>query len=313
MLKDIYFAGGCFWGVEAYFKRVPGVVKTEVGYANGLTESTSYREIGDTGHAEAIHIKYDSDTVGLKTLLKHLFNIIDPTVLNRQANDIGTQYRTGIYYIEDKDRPIIQNYIKIEEKKYEDTIVTEVGPLKNFVIGEDYHQDYLTKNPNGYCHINPSLAEELPFVDLKEYRDVDKDKLKVKLTDLQYKVTQEDYTEKPFENTYNDNMEKGIYVDIVSGEPLFLSTDKFDAGCGWPSFTRPISEDVIVEELDLSRGRVRTEVRSQGADSHLGHVFADGPKEEGGLRYCINSAALRFIPRDKMEEEGYGKYIKFIK
>lgn len=137
----------------------------------------------------------------------------------------------------------------------------------------------------------------------------EKDKLRENLSDISYKVTQENATEKPFSSPLNDNFEDGIYVDIVSGEVLFSSKDKFDAGCGWPSFTRPIDDENIIEKKDKSHGMIRKEVRSKEADSHLGHVFNDGPREEGGLRYCINGASLRFIKKEDMEKEGYKDYL----
>ncbi len=311
-LKDIYFAGGCFWGTQAYFDRIPGVYKALVGYANGKTQNPSYYDLKNSMHAETVHVRYDPDKVSLKTLLKHFFMIIDPTILNRQGNDIGTQYRTGVYYKDENDLAVIKEYVKEEQKKYDKPIVTEVKKLEHFYLAEAYHQDYLEKNPLGYCHIGFETLNSIPTVEQDKYEKPDDILVKEKLNDIQYKVTQENYTEKPFDNEFWDKNEKGIYVDIVTGEPLFISDDKFDSGCGWPSFSKPICDEVIKEKDDNSLGRVRTEVRSRAGDSHLGHVFNDGPEETGGLRYCINSASLRFIPIDKMEEEGYSNYIKYI-
>jgi len=148
---------------------------------------------------------------------------------------------------------------------------------------------------------------------MSHYVKKDLKEVKSRLNKLQYEVTQNNATERPFRNEYWDNDRKGIYVDIVTGEPLFISNDKFDSGCGWPSFTKPIDEGVIIEKEDKTYGMIRTEVRSRTGDSHLGHVFNDGPKDKGGLRYCINSAALKFIQLEDMEGEGYGKYIRLIK
>lgn len=310
-LGEIYLAGGCFWGVEGYFQRIKGVVETKTGYANGENELTCYEVLENTGHAETVMVKYNKNRVSLEELLMHFFRIIDPTSLNRQGNDIGTQYRTGIYYVDTDDKKIIDSMINYQKEKYSEEIVVEVEKLKNFVLAEDYHQDYLLKNPMGYCHINLNDAEK-PLLE-EEYIKPEDEVLKENLSELEYLVTQEDYTESPYLNKYNSHNEKGIYVDVVTGEPLFLSSDKFDSGCGWPSFTRPIINEVVKYDEDNKYNMTRTEVRSRYGDSHLGHVFSDGPKEKGGLRYCINSGALRFIPVDEMEKEGYGKWISWIK
>jgi len=318
--SEIWLAGGCFWGVEAFMKHVPGVVQTEVGYANGKTENPTYEEVchNNTGHAETVYIKYNPHRISLKKLLDYFFQIIDPTLLNRQGHDVGTQYRTGIYYKNLADKRIIEEYINNKQKEYSSKIRTEVLPLENFYKAEEYHQDYLDKNPNGYCHIDFELINNLKKqaqvkVDKKKYSKAENEVLKKILSHEQYQVTQNKATEAPYENEYWDNRKKGIYVDIVTGEPLFVSTDKFDSGCGWPSFTRPIDDDVIEYHEDNSYGMSRTEVTSRVGGSHLGHVFDDGPKEEGGLRYCINSAALKFIPLEEMEEKGYGEFIPMVK
>jgi peptide methionine sulfoxide reductase msrA/msrB len=307
MNKEIWLAGGCFWGVEEFFSRIRGVIGTSVGYANGTTADPSYNDVcrNNTGHAETVHIVYDPSQTDLKSLLGYYFKIIDPTLLNRQGNDRGAQYRTGIYYKDSSDLPVINEAISLEQKKYDKKIVTEVLPLENYYPAEDYHQDYLKKNPNGYCHVDFSI--------LDEYKKPLDSELKEKLTPVQYSVTRLGHTEPPFRNEYWDNKKPGIYVDIVTGEPLFTSGDKFDSGCGWPSFTRPIDGSAISALKDESHGMTRIEVRSKKGDSHLGHVFNDGPMEKGGLRYCINSAALKFIPLEDMEKEGYGGYISLIK
>ena len=314
MAHEIWLAGGCFWGVEEYFKRIDGVMDTTVGYANGKTENPSYHDIPYTEHAETVHITYDLDKVSLQTLLEYFFKIIDPTSSNKQGNDIGTQYRTGIFYSDDDSLATIKAAIEKEQQKYKKPIVTEVLPIKQFYPAEGYHQDYLKKNPDGYCHVDFSTLPDNAALqaDQAQYSIPTQNELKQSLTDIQYRVTQLSDTEPPFSNEYWNHHARGIYVDIVTGEPLFLSTDKFDSGCGWPSFVRPVDDDVVVEKTDESRGRIRTEVRSLVGDTHLGHVFEDGPADRGGLRYCINSASLRFIPLEKMEAEGYGRFMPYI-
>jgi len=312
-IKEIYLAGGCFWGVEEYFARIDGVIDSVSGYANGSFDNPSYENVcSNSGHAETVHITYDSTKVSLNTLLKYYFRIIDPTSVNKQGNDSGVQYRTGIYYQNDEDKQIALNAIKEEQKKYSKPIVIEVEKLKRFDKAEEYHQDYLKKNPNGYCHINLNKASEA-IIDENKYQKPSNEVLKKKLSDLEYQVTQEAATERAFTHEYYKNQEDGIYVDITTGEPLFSSKDKYDAGCGWPSFTKPIATEVVNYKKDSSHGMNRVEVRSRAGEAHLGHVFEDGPRDRGGLRYCINGASLRFIPYDKMDEEGYGEFKKYIK
>ena len=312
-MNTIYLAGGCFWGVEGYFKRIDGVKGTTCGYANGRTKNPSYEDVcrHDTGHAETVKVDFDDEVISLEDLLIYYFRIIDPVSVNKQGNDVGTQYRTGIYYTDESQLPVIKAAIEREQRKYNEKIAVEVLPIENFYSAEEYHQDYLDKNPNGYCHINLGLADE-PIVRSEKYKRKNDEELRESLTPLQYDVTVNAATERPFDNEFNSNFERGIYVDITSGEPLFFSTDKFESGCGWPSFSKPIQKDLVKYSEDLSLGRRRIEVRSNAADAHLGHVFDDGPSELGGLRYCINSAALRFIPFDKMDEEGYGYLKKYV-
>lgn len=318
-MKTIYLAGGCFWGVEKYFSLLPGVTETEVGYANGRTENPTYQEVcrDNTGHAEAVKVVYDPARLSLPFLLEKYYAVIDPVSVNKQGNDAGVQYRTGIYYVDAADRPVIEASLAALQKKYKQPLAIEVQPLVQFYRAEEYHQDYLDKNPGGYCHIPQSSFDAVktakdPHPQV-EYRKKSREELKQTLTPEQYKVTQENGTEAPFRNEYFDNKKKGIYVDITTGEPLFLSSDKYDSGCGWPSFTRPIEKDLIQEKNDLTHGMVRTEVRSKTGDAHLGHVFTDGPRDKGGLRYCINSASLKFIPEEEMEKAGYGKYLPQLK
>lgn len=311
-LKEIYFAGGCFWGVEEYFSRIPGVYDAVSGYANGNTEQPTYEEVcsDNTGFAETVRVRYDPAVVSLRILTGQYFKIIDPVSVNGQGNDRGTQYRTGIFYTEEKDCASIRPVMAEIQKDYSGPLAVELAPLQNFYPAEDYHQDYLQKNPGGYCHIDFSSLEDLTVrangtVGIR----IPEKELREELTPLQYEVTRNAATERPFTGEYWDSKEPGLYVDIVTGEPLFTSADKFDSGCGWPSFTKPIEPEAVTQQEDNSHGMNRVEVRSHDGDSHLGHVFEDGPRESGGLRYCINSASLRFIPLSRMEEEGYGDYI----
>ena len=335
-IKTIYLAGGCFWGTEHFMSMVHGVEHAEVGYANSNVPNPSYQQVctGRTGAAETVKVEYDANEVSLPFLLSLYYQTIDPTSLNKQGNDRGTQYRTGIYYTDPAELPVIEKSLEELQKHYSKPLAIEVGPLKNFYPAEDYHQDYLDKNPGGYCHISPGLfklAREVRDTSLmnqkarnldsaqntgsmeRKYTKPSDAELRKKLTPLQYEVTQNAATERPYSNEYNKDFRPGIYVDIVTGEPLFLSTDKFESGCGWPAFSKPISADVIKGYRDNSHGMQRIEVRSSSGDSHLGHVFNDGPADKGGMRYCINSASLRFIPLADMQKEGYGDLIPLVK
>lgn len=313
-LEDLYLAGGCFWGLEAYMARIPGVYDVTSGYANGLTLKPSYQDVlyNNTKHAETVHVRFDPERTDVETLLKYYFRVVDPVSLNKQGNDRGTQYRSGIYFVNDEQKKIAEMSIVEEQKKYSKEIVVEILPLDNYYLAEEYHQDYLEKNPNGYCHIDLYEVEK-PLEDEIKYEKRSDEVLKKELTKLQYQVTRENKTERPFNNEYWDNKEDGIYVDITTGEPLYSSADKYKSGTGWPSFVKPISEDSVVEVDDFSLFGKRVEIRSKIGDSHLGHVFTDGPIERGGLRYCMNSASLRFIAYDDMEEEGYGHLKELVK
>lgn len=315
MRRQIVFAGGCFWGVQEYFSRVPGVLATEVGYAQSSVPNPDYRQVcaGNTGAVEAVKIVFNPDRVSLGLLAKRLFRIIDPTSLNRQGNDIGSQYRTGMYYSDQTEEAILKKVLAEEQKKYGTPLAVEVVPLENFYPAEEYHQDYLKKNPNGYCHINFDSLNDPDLVSSRQFVKPDRSELKARLAPEAYYVTQENGTEPPFSGKYWDFDQPGIYVDAVSGEPLFSSTDKFLSSCGWPSFSAPITQGALTQKPDFTHGMSRIEVRSKRADSHLGHVFNDGPRERGGLRYCINSAALRFVPEVDMEKEGYGAFLPLPK
>lgn len=310
-VREIYLAGGCFWGLEEYFSRVDGAVNVVSGYANGNSKHTSYENLKNTDHAETIHLTYDKSVLSLRDILLYYLRVVDPTSLNKQGNDIGRQYRTGIYFVNPEDEEIINEVLKQRAKQLEKEIVVEVEPLKNYVVAEDYHQDYLKKNPLGYCHIDVSKADEI-IIDEAKYPKPSDEELKEKLSDFEYAVTQQNRTERAFTNRYWDLFDEGIYVDITTGEPLFLSNDKFESGCGWPSFTKPINSEVVTFHEDLSFNMRRIEVRSRSGNAHLGHVFEDGPKEKGGLRFCINSASIKFIPKAEMENMGYGYLVKYI-
>ncbi len=321
--KTIYFAGGCFWGVEKYFEMIPGVVATDVGYANSIVDTPSYKEVisGNTNAAETVRVVYDPKKVSLKHLLDMYYKVINPTSLNKQGNDVGTQYRTGVYYVDEKDTRTIEKSINNLAKDYDKPIQIEVSGLQNYFRAEDYHQKYLDKNPNGYCHIGKKEFEEAKMAvdnsigkeemadDRPVYTKMSDEELKENLTPLQYKVTQKDATERAYDNEYWDEKRDGIYVDITTGEPLFSSKDKYDSGTGWPSFTKPIEKGVVFEKEDNKLFMKRVEIRSTTGDAHLGHVFTDGPVTKGGLRYCMNSASLTFIPVEDMEAKGYGYFL----
>lgn len=340
-LHTIYLAGGCFWGLEAFLRRLPGVRDTVVGYANGSTNNPSYRDVcsGSTGYAETVAVTYDRNILPTDILLDGFFEVVDPTSLNRQGNDRGTQYRSGIYWVDEADEASAKAALLRQQAAHTVPIMTEAQPLRNFFPAEDYHQDYLQKNPGGYCHISLGAAEEYAsriglaedtpcvptdgrceqsIIDISalirehNYTTTPDSVLRQNLTDTQYRVVRENATEHPFSHPYDHTFEPGIYVDITTGEPLFASSDKFDSGCGWPAFSRPIGRDVVEEHLDCSHGMTRTEVRSRIGDTHLGHVFTDGPLDAGGLRYCINGSALRFVALAHMKEEGYGYLIPLI-
>lgn len=325
--SDIYFAGGCFWGTEHFMKQINGVTSTQAGYANGKEsiKNPSYEQVcnDNTGFAETVKVSYNPQEADLKLLIELFFKTIDPTSLNRQGNDRGSQYRTGIYYTDKADLPVIEETVNALAKNYSKPVVVEVKPLINFYQAEDFHQDYLDKHPDGYCHISPDLFDFARKANMrgktvdtnseeKKFQKPGDAVLRSTLTAEQYAVTQQNATERAFKNEYWNENRKGIYVDITTGEPLFISTDKFDSGCGWPSFSKPIDKKLIMEKTDHSHGMKRTEVRSKTGDAHLGHVFEDGPIAKGGLRYCINSASLKFIPQEKMKEEGYADYLYLL-
>ena len=306
----IYLAGGCFWGMEQLMQSIPGVIDARSGYANGTGEAdANYQAVcgGNTGFRETVRVEYDPDRVTLDALLLAYFYVVDPTVKNQQGNDCGSQYQTGVYYTNEKTKETVERIAEIERNRT-GSFYVEIGPLMNFYPAEEYHQDYLEKNPGGYCHIPRAEIELFSKlrIDPGDYQKPAAEAIRDKLTEEQYRVTQQSGTERAFANEFWDQFEKGIYVDVVTGEPLFSSTDKFESGCGWPAFSKPIESPAVIELPDDSYGMRRTEVRSRAGNSHLGHVFINDPESPNGVRYCINSASLRFIPYEQMQAKGYG-------
>ncbi|MEG8977159.1 peptide-methionine (S)-S-oxide reductase MsrA [Priestia megaterium] len=310
------FAGGCFWCMVKPFDEQPGIIKVVSGYTGGHKENPTYKEVCSetTGHYEAVQITFDPEVFPYEKLLELYWPQIDPTDAGGQFADRGDSYRTAIFYHNEHQKELAEESKRQLEAsgRFSEPIATQILPAKPFYEAEEYHQGYYKKNKFRYAMYRRGSGRDR-FIK-ENWKDFGRDEqLKTTLTPIQYEVTQNDATEPPFRNEFWDHTEDGIYVDIVSGEPLFSSTDKYDAGCGWPSFTKAINKDEVKENMDVSHNMVRTEVRSKTANSHLGHLFDDGPQDAGGLRYCINSAALRFVPKEDLEKEGYGEYAVLFK
>ncbi|MBI4845597.1 MAG: peptide-methionine (R)-S-oxide reductase MsrB [Candidatus Omnitrophica bacterium] len=321
------FAGGCFWCMEADFEKVKGVKEVISGYMGGNIKNPTYDDYAEKGYKEAVAITFDTTKISYKELLDFFWQHIDPTDSGGQFCDRGHGYTSAVFYHTDEQKRLADESKKeLEESgKLGAPIATNIINAGMFYAAEDYHQDYYKKKPLEYklyrlgCGRDRQLKNRCLNIannagdtaHESKYKKLNQQKLKKKLSGMQFKVTQENGTEPPFENEYWDNKKEGIYVDIISGEPLFSSRDQFKSGTGWPSFTQPLEPDNVVEKQSRSGFDFRMEIRSKHADSHLGHVFNDGPKYTG-LRYCINSAALRFIPKDELKQQGYEDYLKLF-
>lgn len=314
-MKKAIFAGGCFWCMVKPFHKYDGVERVISGYTGGHTDNPTYKEVCSetTGHLEAIEVTYDPGVITYQELLDIFWRQIDPTDGGGQFNDRGESYQPAIFYLDEEQKEAAEeSKARLDASgRFDKPVAVDIRKASTFWPAEEYHQDYYKKNPFRYemYRVGSGRAKFLKDA----WKDADKEKeLKERLTPMQYKVTQENGTEPPFRNEYWNEERQGLYVDVVDGTPLFTSKDKFDSGCGWPSFAKPIAEQEVDVALDTSHGMTRTEVRSSKSDSHLGHIFDDGPTELGGLRYCINSASLRFIPLEELEAEGYGEYKKMF-
>ncbi|MUV39831.1 Peptide-methionine (S)-S-oxide reductase [Lentibacillus sp. JNUCC-1] len=306
------FAGGCFWCMVEPFDERPGIERVVSGYTGGHVENPTYEQVcsDTTGHVEAVQIEFNPEIVSYRQLVDTFWQQIDPTDAGGQFADRGESYQTAIFYNSEEQKSVAEQSKRDLENsgKFKQSIVTPILPAEPFYPAEDKHQDYYKKQSFHYRLYKKGSGRQ-DFIKKHWQKRPDSQELKQKLTPIQYHVTQESGTEAPFQNEYWNNTQEGIYVDVVSGDILFSSKDQYDAGCGWPSFTKPVDPYHLTAQEDTTHGMRRTEIRSREADSHLGHVFEDGPKEAGGLRYCMNSAAMRFIPKAEMEAKGYGNFL----
>ena len=332
-----YVSGGCFWCTESDYEKIDGVIDAVSGYMGGDLDSPSYKQVagGIGGHRETVKVTYNPERVSYRRLALELFRETDPTDAGGSFYDRGHQYTSALYYKTNEEREIAEGVVALIEERgmFSKPIATAIEEVGTFWIAEDYHQDYYKKSLSPYKRYRKASGRDAFIQSIwgsGEYDDIFDDPskssvskwdtyvkpsdsiLKKTLTSIQYKITQKDGTERPFDNEYWDNHEDGIYVDVVSGEPLFSSTEKFDSGTGWPSFLRPIDYDFVTEHDDFKLIRRRTEIRSKYADSHIGHILLDGPVSNDKIRYCMNSAALRFVPVDDLEKEGLGEYMHFF-
>ncbi len=321
-LDTATFAGGCFWCIDAPFEKLDGVKEVISGYAGGHVKNPTYEEVssGSTGHVEAVQVIYDPGIISYEELINVFWKQFDPTDSGGSFYDRGSQYKSAIFYKDETQKQIAEKSKEMLDKSgiFKKPIVTKIEKFINFYPAEDYHQHYYKKDPQRYYSYREASGRDNFILGVWGDKEIDKyqkrseEKMKKELTPLQYDVTQNAATEKPFQNEYWNSHNQGIYVDVVSGEPLFSSTDKYDSGCGWPSFTKPIDSRFLIKKMDTTLGMSRIEVKSKIAGSHLGHLFDDGPAPTH-LRYCINSASLRFIPKEDLEKEGYGEYLRLFK